>query len=84
MTMLLDKPKTRAPRAQPVRAARVNFSDGSTAPVGELPNDGQTPFKLSFPPRTITWLEIVVTEVGPRTKNVGFSEIAVFQKEPEE
>ena len=77
---LFDRPNL----ADHVRAARVNFSDGSTASVGELPNDGQTPFKLNFPPKTATWLEVIVTEVGPRTRNVGFSEIAVFEKEPAE
>jgi hypothetical protein len=77
---LFDRPNP----ADHVRAARVDFSDSSSTPVGELPNDGQAPFKLNFPPKTITWLEIVVTEVGPHTKNVGFSEIAVFEKEPAE
>ena len=77
---LFDRPNP----ADHVRAARVDFSDGSSASIGELPNDGQSPFKLNFPPKTVTWLEIVVTAVGPRTKNAGFSEIAVFEKSPAE
>ena len=58
------------------------FSDGSTVEAGELPNDGQAPLKVKSPPRTINWMEIEITKVGPQTKNAGFSEIAVFNKEP--
>ena len=67
-----------------VLAAKIKFSDGSTAEVGELPNDGATPFRLKFPSRTITWLEVTITRVSPQTRNVGFSEIAVFEKAPAE
>jgi len=77
---LFDRPNP----ADHVQAAQIIFSDGSTAQVGDLPNDGATPFKLSFPEKTITWMEIVITKVGPRNKNAGFSEIAVFRKEPAE
>jgi hypothetical protein len=28
-------------------------------------------------------MEIIITRVGPRTRNAGFAEIAVFGKEPE-
>jgi DUF1680 family protein len=75
---LFDRPNP----ADHVSAAQINFSDGSTAQVGDLPNDGAAPFKLSFPEKTITWMEIVITKVGARNKNAGFSEIAIFQKEP--
>ena len=75
---LFDRPNP----ADHVRAAQLNFSDGSAASAGELPNDGAVPFKLSFPEKTITWLEIVVTQVGARNRNAGFAEIAVFRKEP--
>lgn len=67
-----------------VQAAKVNFSDGSSVEVGELPNDGALPLRLKFPSRTITWLEVVITRVSPQTRNVGFSEIAVFEKAPAE
>lgn len=77
---LFDRPNP----ADHVSAARINFSDGSTAQVGDLPNDGAAPFKLGFPEKTITWMEIVIAKVGARNKNAGFSEIAVFQKEPVE
>ena len=77
---LFDRPNP----ADHVLAARIAFSDGSSAQVGELPNDGGAPFKLTFPEKRITWMEIVVTRVGPHNKNVGFAEIAVFEKEPGE
>jgi len=67
-----------------VLAAQVKFSDGSTVEVGALPDDGTAPFKLNFPERVITWLEVTVTKVGPKTGNTGFSEIAVFKQAPAE
>ena len=75
---LFDRPNP----ADHVVATKLSFSDGSSETVGELPNDGATPFKLSFPAKTITWMDVVVTKVGPKTKNSGFAEIAVFSKEP--
>jgi hypothetical protein len=67
-----------------VLAAQIKFSDGSTSNIGELPSDGATPFRLKTQPKTITWLEITITKVSLNTRNVGFSEIAVFEKEPKE
>ena len=75
---LFDRPNTN----DHILAAKIQFSDGSTVEVGELPNEGAKPFRLKFPSRTITWLEVTVTRVSPQTHNVGFSEIAVFEKEP--
>jgi uncharacterized protein len=75
---LFDRPN----QADHVKNAWINFSDGSSELAGELPNDGLAPFKLNFPEKTITWLEVIVTRVGPRTRNVGFAEIAVFKKAP--
>lgn len=67
-----------------VLSAWVNFSDGSYQLVDQLPNDAVTPFKLNFPEKTITWMEINITRVSPATKSAGFSEIAVFKKAPGE
>ncbi len=75
---LFDRPNP----ADHVVAAKINFSDGTSETVGELPNDGATPLKLNFAAKRITWMEIVVAKVGDKTKNVGFAEIAVFEKEP--
>ena len=77
---LFDRPN----ESDQVCGAKITFSDGSTVEVGELPNDGATPFRLKFPAKIITWLEVTITKVGPKTKNVGFSEIAVFAKETDE
>ena len=77
---LFDRPNER----DQVLAAWINFSDGTSAMVGELPNDGTTPFKLNFPERIVTWMEVIITRTGQKTMNAGFSEIAVFQKAPTE
>jgi DUF1680 family protein len=75
---LFDRPNP----ADHVQAAKIVFSDGTSALVGELPNDGMTPFKLTFPEKTITWMEVIITKVRPITRNAGFAEIAVFAKAP--
>jgi alpha-glucosidase (family GH31 glycosyl hydrolase) len=54
------------------------FSDGSTIDVGPLPNDGETPLEVSFSEKTISWIKFVVTKSSPTTKNIGLSEIAVY------
>ena len=77
---LFDRPNEK----DQVQAAWINFSDGTSAMVGELPNDGITPFKLNFPERIVTWMEVIITRTGQKTMNAGFSEIAVFQKAPAE
>jgi uncharacterized protein len=77
---LFDRPNP----ADHVQGARIVFSDGTSAPVGELPNDGATPFRVTFPQKTIAWLEIAVAKVGAKTRNAGFSEIAVFPETPHE
>lgn len=75
---LFDRPNP----SDHVQNAWINFSDGTSATVGELPEDGTSPFKLDFPEKNITWMEVIITKVGPKTRNAGFSEIAVFNKEP--
>lgn len=77
---LFDRPNLK----DQILAAWINFSDGSSEMAGELPNDGQTPFKLNFPEKTITWMEVIVTRVGQKSLTAGFSEIAVFKKAPGE
>ncbi|TSA30201.1 MAG: hypothetical protein D4R65_13575 [Verrucomicrobiaceae bacterium] len=77
---LFDRPNDK----DHVLAARIKFSDGSTVEAGELPNDGKAPLRVKFSPRTINWMEVEITKVGPQTKNAGFSEIAVFKQAPAE
>ncbi len=57
-----------------VTSGTISFSDGTTVPVGSLPNDG-TPLMVSFAARTITWMQFTVnTAVG---QNIGLAEVAV-------
>jgi hypothetical protein len=77
---LFDRPNS----SDQVLNAWINFSDGTSELVDQLPNDGITPFKLNFPEKIITWMEVVVTKVSPTTRSAGFSEIAVFKNAPGE
>jgi hypothetical protein len=72
---LYDRPNT----TDQIISGTVTFSDGSTLPVGELPNDALKPFDLHFPAKTITSLTFRVTGVKAGTENAGLAEIAVFR-----
>ena len=61
-----------------VLAATIAFDDGSTVAIGELPNDGKTPAKLTFPPRKVKSLTLKVDKVSATTKNAGIAEIALI------
>ncbi|RYG73228.1 DUF5110 domain-containing protein [bacterium] len=61
-----------------VTSGTLTFSDGSTVPVGELPNDGATPAEIRFAPKTVAWVEFKVTAVSADSKGVGLAEMAVF------
>jgi len=57
-----------------VTSGTLSFSDGTTVPVGTLPNNG-APLAVSFSPKTITWMQFTVnTAVG---LNIGLAEIIV-------
>ncbi len=57
-----------------VRAGTLVFSDGSTIPVGALPNDGAG-LSVSFLPKTVTWVQFRVdSAVGT---NIGLAEFEV-------
>ena len=45
--------------------------------VGTLPNDG-TALDVAFPPRAITWAQLVVDAVSGTTTAVGLSEFEVY------
>ena len=62
---LFDRP---LPKVQ-VLDAQIDFSDGTSAMVGELPNNGATPFQLNFPEKIVTWMEVIITRVGQKTMN---------------
>jgi len=57
--------------------ATITFSDGSSLPVGTLPNDGSA-LTLTFPAKTVTSLKLTVTAVSATTRNVGLAEIQTF------
>jgi hypothetical protein len=60
-----------------VQAGLLVFSDGTTLPVGELPDDGKTGTEVTFAPKTVSWVAFFVTKVKPSTRNIGLSEITV-------
>ena len=72
---LFDRPNTSVDQ---VTAGRLVFSDGTTLPVGPLPDDATAAREVTFNPKTINWLTFIVTEVKPKTQNAGVSELAVF------
>ncbi len=55
------------------------FSDGTTIPVGPLPNDAKKGIEVKFTPKTVKWVAVFITGVSPTTQNAGLSEIAVFR-----
>jgi hypothetical protein len=67
---LHDRPHT----AENIQSGTLVFSDGSTLPVGTLPNDGTGLF-IPIPSKTVTWVQFKVDQaVGV---NIGLSEIEV-------
>ena len=73
---LFDRPNTHADQ---ITAGTLTFSDGSSIIVGKLPDDASAAREITFPPKKVTWLKFVVTDVKPETLNIGLSEIAVFK-----
>jgi alpha-glucosidase (family GH31 glycosyl hydrolase) len=71
---LYDRPN---PNDQ-VLAGTIEFDDGTKMDVGALPNDGDLPFKVTFPTKSIRWVKFTVTQVSPKTENIGLSEMAVL------
>jgi len=57
-----------------VEAGTLEFSDGSTALVPALPDDGDA-ILIEFAPRFVTSVRFVVDAVGPYTTDVGLAEI---------
>jgi hypothetical protein len=59
-----------------VKAGTLSFSDGSTASVGQLPNDASSGYTVSFATKTITSVKFTVTQaVG---LNIGLAECQLF------
>ena len=72
---LFDRPN----QQDQVTSSLLVFSDGTTIPVGPLPNDAKKGIEVKFEPKTVKWLALFITGVSPTTQNVGLSEIAVFR-----
>jgi hypothetical protein len=62
-----------------VTSSQLTFNDGTTLTLGALPNDGNTPYDVSFPDKTVEWVEWKVLAMSPKSENAGLSEIAVFR-----
>ena len=62
-----------------VVAGAIEFSDGTTVPFGQLENDASRGTLVQFDPKTVTWLKINLTEVAPRTVNIGLAEVVVLR-----
>jgi hypothetical protein len=76
---IFDRPNTHADH---VMSLSVNFSDGSTIAVGELPDDAKSGKEITFATKTVSWVKVEITSVSETTLNVGLSEIAVFSEVP--
>src|SRR5439155_3532150 len=58
-----------------IQSGTLTFSDGSSVPVGSLPNDG-TGLLVTFPIKQITWVQLSAdAAVG---QNIGLAEFQVF------
>jgi len=68
--ILYDRPNL----SDNILSGTLSFSDGSTVPVGTLPNNGAG-LAVSFAPRSVSWLRFTINNaVG---LNTGLAEIAV-------
>jgi LmbE family N-acetylglucosaminyl deacetylase len=56
----------------------IQFSDGTTIPVGPLANNGSG-VEYTFPPRSTASLRLSVAQVSGATANVGLAEFEVFE-----
>lgn len=70
--VLYDRPNS----DDQVTAGMLRFSDGSSVPVGVLPNGGAQ-LVVSFPARTVTSVRFEITGVSATTRNVGLTELQV-------
>ncbi|RMF96189.1 MAG: DUF4185 domain-containing protein [Planctomycetota bacterium] len=77
---LFDRPN----RLDHVTAARIEFSDGTTYTTGPLADQAFFGTEVRFSPKQVEWVKITAAEVGPKTLNIGFAEVAVFNGDPAE
>ena len=60
-----------------ITGGNIQFSDGSSIPVGTLPNDGSA-YTLTFAAKTVTSLQLNINSVSATTQNVGLAETQVY------
>jgi hypothetical protein len=72
--VLYDRPNL----SDQITGGNIQFSDGSTVPVGTLNNDGSAT-TLSFGTKRVTSLQLNITSVSATTQNVGLAEIQVYK-----
>ena len=60
-----------------ITSATITFSDGTTIPVGALPNNG-TAYTLNFAAKTTTSVLLTINTVSASTQNIGLSEIQTW------
>lgn len=73
--LLFDRPIAE----EQITSEMLVFSDGTTIPVGALPDDAKKGLEVKFEPKTVKWMVLIVTGVSPKTLHIGLSEIAVFR-----
>ncbi|MBK7623729.1 MAG: discoidin domain-containing protein [Kineosporiaceae bacterium] len=71
--VLNDRPNA----SDQITSGTLTFSDGSSAPVGSLTNDGSA-VTVTFTPRTVTWVRLTVNTVSAGTGNVGLAEFEAW------
>lgn len=74
---LFDRPNL----TDQVTGGTLTFSDGSSVPVSELPNNGSAR-TITFAPKSVTSIRFTVGSVRPGTTNVGLSEFEVYSNMP--
>ncbi|GAA5970606.1 hypothetical protein JCM11641_007368 [Rhodosporidiobolus odoratus] len=62
-----------------IQSGTIQFSDGSTVPLGPLENTGTEPAYLNLTePITTTSLRVIITGVSSSTTNVGIAELEAY------
>jgi len=72
---LFDRPNS----LDQVKNGMLVFSDGSTVEFGQLPDDAKTGLEVTFEPKEVKWMVVIISETKPSTLNIGLSELAVFK-----
>lgn len=76
--LLFDIPRS----TEEIQRGLLLFSDGSFIHVDQpLPPMAYEGLEISFPPKTVDWVQFIILEHGWRTRHPGLAEFAVFEKE---